>query len=40
MGEGIIIGLLIVIALQLWTISGRILKIAKHLGAEKKALLE
>lgn len=39
-GVVIIIGLLVVIAFQLWTISDRILKIAKHLGAEKKPFLD
>jgi hypothetical protein len=40
MGLAVIVALLIVIAFQLWTISDRVMKIAKHLGAEKKAFLE
>jgi hypothetical protein len=40
MGVAVIIVLLIVIAFQLWAINDRILKIAKHMGAEKKSSFE
>jgi len=40
MSLDIIIVLLIVIALLLWDVQASVKKIAKHLGAEKKSLLE